>query len=57
MHKIQDAIQRDLDMLEHWGQLNLMRFSKAKCKVLHLGCGNRCYQYVLRDVRIEHSPA
>ena len=57
MHKIQDAIQRDLDMLEHWGQLNLMRFSKAKCKVLHLGCGNRCYQYKLRDVRIEHSPA
>ena len=31
-----------------------MRFSKAKCKVLHLSCDNPCYQYKLGDVRIEH---
>ena len=34
-----------------------MRFNKAKYKVLHLGCGNPCYQYKLGDIRIEHSPA
>lgn len=35
---------------------DILRFNKAKCKVLHLGPGNLHYPYKLRDVRVEHSP-
>jgi len=38
------AIQGDL---ESWAERNLMKFSKGKCKVLHLGRNNPMHQYRL----------
>jgi len=51
-----DAIQRDLDRLETWACASLMKFSKVKRKVLHMGQGNAKHKYNLGREWIESSP-
>ncbi|GAB0184575.1 mitochondrial enolase superfamily member 1 [Grus japonensis] len=50
-----DTIQRDLDRLERWACVNLMKFNKAKCDVLRMGQRNPKHKYRFRG-GIEISP-
>ncbi|PKU39377.1 rna-directed dna polymerase from mobile element jockey-like [Limosa lapponica baueri] len=51
-----EAIQRDLDRLETWACVNVMKFNKAKCKDPHVGQGNPRHKKRLGRERFENGP-
>jgi len=51
-----NAIQRDLDRLEKCAHVNLIKFNRAKNKVLHMGQGNPKDKYRLGGEWSDSSP-
>jgi len=51
-----DAFQKDLDRLERWAHVDIMKFAKTKCKALSIGQGNPKDKYRLGGEWIESSP-
>lgn len=40
------AVQRELERLENWVKINLLKFNKMKCKVFHLSRNNPMHHVI-----------
>jgi len=49
-------VYKDLDRLEKWAHMSLLRFNKAICKVLHLSWNSLKYEYRLGEELTGSSP-
>lgn len=49
------VIQRYLDRLGKWANMNVMKFNEGKGKVLHLGRNKPVHQYMLKPIHLESS--
>jgi len=53
----QEALQRDLNRLQHWAMINGVKFYRSICQTLHLGQSNARHKSKFREVWLESSPA
>lgn len=51
-----DSIQRDLDRLERRDCVNLIKFNKAPCKILHVGQSSSKHKHRLGRHWMDSSP-
>ncbi|RMC06397.1 hypothetical protein DUI87_15831 [Hirundo rustica rustica] len=51
-----EPFQSELDRLGSWACANLMKFNKAKCKILHVGQERHKQKYRLEKEQIKSSP-
>ena len=49
-------IERDLDRLEKWTYVILMKFNKVKCRILQLGQGNTKHKHSLGNGWVKSRP-
>jgi len=52
-NKDRENLQNDLDNLVKWSEKWQMTFNVEKCKVMHLGKGNRKYSYNMKGQQLE----
>jgi hypothetical protein len=47
-----DRLQMALDCLCDWAEKWSMSFNLAKCKIMHIGPNNLCYEYFMRGTKL-----
>lgn len=56
MLKRRVGFQRDMDRIDRQTCMNIMKFSKVRCKILHLSHGDPKHEYRLGDEWTENCP-